>query len=58
MRCESVRRIIGRGTTHPFVDFASCAVVSRGTGLVDDVEELGVEVKGYLVCLLDVIGHI
>jgi hypothetical protein len=41
-----------REKTDPFVESRLGAGLSRRTSLVDDIEELCIEVKGYLVSLV------
>jgi hypothetical protein len=43
--------------TDPFVESRLGAGLSSRTSLVDDIEELCVEVKRYLVSLVGFIGH-
>ena len=38
--------------THPFVDLSLGTRLLSGPGLVDGVEEFGVEMESYLVCFL------
>jgi hypothetical protein len=42
---------------HPFVDLGRPCVGRRGTGVVEDLGELGVEPVGDLVCLVTVVGR-